>query len=349
MRGMILARLTIMRAEHIADRVYRLCTLMVNVYFVEAVSGSWALVDTGMRGYAGTIRREAERLFDSPPIAILLTHGHFDHIGGLPWLAKHWGVPVYAHPLELPYLTGRSSYPPPDPTVGGGSQSWISPIFPRGPIELDDWVHMLPQDGVVPGLPEWQWLLTGGHAPGHVSFFRERDRTLIAGDAVVTTRQESLINVMLQREIVWRPPAYYTCDWAAARRSVETIAALDPEVLATGHGRAMRGALMRLELRNLVADFDFIMPMSGRYIPYAAVTDHGGVIRVPPRVGVSPAQIGIATVIGAAGIGLAWYVRTRLSRQSSAVSPLSSAVGQPSSVAGLQSSVVGPAGRLRLD
>ena len=300
-----------MRAEHIADGVYRLCTLMVNVYFVRAASGSWALVDTGLRGYAETIRREGDRLFDSPPLAILLTHGHFDHTGGLPSLAIRWGVPVYAHPLELPYLTGRSSYPPPDPTVGGGSQSWISPFFPRGPIELDDWVHMLPADGVVPGLPDWQWLLTTGHAPGHVSFFRERDRTLIAGDAVVTTRQESLINVMLQREIVWRPPAYSTCDWAAARRSVETIAALDPEVLATGHGHAIRGALMRLQLRNLVDDFDYVMPMSGRYIPFPAVTDHSGVVHVPPRVGISRAQIGIATALGVAGIGLAWYAMTR--------------------------------------
>ena len=98
-----------MRAEHIAEGVYRLCTLMVNVYFVESASRSWALVDTGIRGYTATIRREAERLFDSPPLAILLTHGHFDHIGGLPKLASEWGVPVYAHPLELPYLTGRSS------------------------------------------------------------------------------------------------------------------------------------------------------------------------------------------------------------------------------------------------
>ncbi|PYQ78169.1 MAG: hypothetical protein DMG01_12275 [Acidobacteria bacterium] len=107
MRGMILARPKFMRAEQIADGVYRLCTLMVNVYFVEAASGSWALVDTGMRGYSGAIRREAERLFDSPPLAILLTHGHFNHTGGLPGLANRWGVPVYAHPLELPGIVDQ--------------------------------------------------------------------------------------------------------------------------------------------------------------------------------------------------------------------------------------------------
>ncbi len=91
------------------------------------------LVDTGLRGSAGRIRRAAERLFNPPPLAILLTHGHFDHVGGLPQLARDWGVPVYAHPLEMPYLTGVSPYPPPDPTVGGGTQSWLSPLYPRGP------------------------------------------------------------------------------------------------------------------------------------------------------------------------------------------------------------------------
>jgi glyoxylase-like metal-dependent hydrolase (beta-lactamase superfamily II) len=273
---------------------------MVNVYFVDAGSGSWALVDTGIRGYAGHIRREAERLFTSPPVAILLTHGHFDHIGGLPRLARRWGVPVYAHRLEMPYLTGRSKYPPPDPTVGGGAQSWLSPLFPRRPIDLDRHAHILPSNGAVPGLPEWKWLLTDGHSPGHVSFFRESDRTLIAGDAVVTVKQESTTDILTQRRIVWRPPAYYTCDWIAARRSVEKLAALDPNVLATGHGYALSGPEMQTALRNLAARFDEVMPSTGRYVPYPAIADESGVVHVPPRSGIA-----VTTGTVAAGVGVA--------------------------------------------
>lgn len=304
-----------MRPEPVADGVYRLRTLMVNVYLVaDRDSRSWVLVDTGIRGYTGAIRRAAARLFGAPPAAILLTHGHFDHIGGLPALACDWGVPVYAHPLELPYLTGRSPYPPPDPTVGGGTQSWMSPLYPRGPVDLSGLVHMLPENGAVPGLAQWQWIRTDGHSAGHVSFFRESDRTLIAGDAVVTTRQESTIDVLLQRECVSRPPAYFTPDWEAARRSVEALAVLDPEVLATGHGRVLHGPLMRAELRSLADHFEAAMPSSGRYVPYPAIADERGVVHVPPRVGWSPEQTAIAVCIGAAAAAAAWTVVRRRTR-----------------------------------
>jgi glyoxylase-like metal-dependent hydrolase (beta-lactamase superfamily II) len=298
-----------------ADLAY-LRVAIVNVLLYGAPGAGdreWVLIDAGLKGSADQIARATEERFGAGvrPSGIVLTHGHFDHVGALRELAERWDAPVYAHDLELPYLTGRSAYPPPDPTVGGGAMARLSRFYPRGPIDLGERVRSLPADGSVPGMPGWRWVHTPGHTAGHVSLFRDFDRTLIAGDAVVTTRQESLISVMLRRQIVWRPPAYNTCDWAAARRSVETIAALDPEVLATGHGRAMRGALMRLELRNLVDNFDYVMPMSGRYIPYPAVTDRSGVVHVPPRVGVSPAQIGLATALGAAGIGLAWFARAR--------------------------------------
>jgi glyoxylase-like metal-dependent hydrolase (beta-lactamase superfamily II) len=312
---MLVAAYRSMTAEQIAPGVFRLRTLMVNVYLVaDGLSPTgWTLIDTGLPGYAAAIRREAARVFERAPSAILMTHGHFDHTGGLPQLADGWRVPIYAHPLELPYLTGESPYPPPDPTVGGGAQSWLSPLFPRGPIDLGRRVHMLPENGVVPTLPGWRWLLTDGHSPGHVSFFRESDRILIAGDAAVTTRQESLIDVLRQRPIVWRPPAYFTCDWAAARQSVHRLAALQPNVLASGHGVPLEGAAMRGALRDLADGFDVVMPASGRYVRLPAVTDAHGIVRVPPRppLVMNPAVIAAGVSVAAVGLAMVAAARRR--------------------------------------
>jgi glyoxylase-like metal-dependent hydrolase (beta-lactamase superfamily II) len=308
-----------MHAEKLAPGLYRLRTLIVNLYFVrDRISGDWALVDAGLPGHAGRIRRAAQQLFGTTrPRAILLTHGHFDHVGSLGPLVKEWDVPIFAHVLELPYLTGRSAYPPPDPTVGGGALAWMSPLYPRGPFHFEGAVRPLPHDGVVPGMPEWQWLPTPGHAPGHVSFFRHQDRALIAGDAVVTTREESLWNTLLERTEVWRPPAYFTPDWTSARRSVETIAALDPEVLATGHGQPLKGPVMRRALRNLADCFDRVMPSSGRYVPYPAVSDERGVVHVPPKPGfaMTPATLATAGVGAAVGVGLMALALRRAQRR----------------------------------
>ena len=73
------------------------------------------------------------------------------------------------------------------------------------------------------GLPGWRVIETPGHSPGHVSLFRESDGVLIAGDAFVTTKQESLLAVMTQRQELRGPPMYFTCDWDAARESVQKL------------------------------------------------------------------------------------------------------------------------------
>jgi len=285
--------------------------MMVNVYFVSDESGGWTLVDAGLRPYTDRIRRAARELYGSrPPSAIVLTHGHFDHIGGLPQLAREWGVPVYAHPLEQPYLTGRSSYPPPDPNAGGGGWSLLSWSFPRGPLDLGGLARMLPEDGTVPTLPGWRWIHTPGHSPGHASLFRDSDKTLLAGDAVVTTKQESVFDVLTQRQIVWRPPAYYTIDWDAAGRSVALLATLQPEVLATGHGTPLAGAAMRRALDRLAERFDSFVPSSGRYVHEPAITNENGVVHVPPPV-VGPANVAAGLAAVAAGAALAVYARRR--------------------------------------
>ncbi len=53
--------------------------------------------DAGLTGTATLIAR---------PAAIVLTHGHFDHVGAMRALAERWDAPIVAHPQELPLTSG---------------------------------------------------------------------------------------------------------------------------------------------------------------------------------------------------------------------------------------------------
>jgi glyoxylase-like metal-dependent hydrolase (beta-lactamase superfamily II) len=269
----------------------------------------WVLIDAGLPGSASRINRAAAQWIGglTPPSAIVLTHGHFDHVGALRSLAQVWDVPVYAHYLELPYLTGRSAYPPPDPTVGGGAMATLSRFYPRGPINLGSRVRALPEDGSVPGMPGWRWIHTPGHTPGHVALFREEDRTLIAGDAFVTTKQESAFAALTYRPEIHGPPAYFTPDWTASRRSVERLAALEPELVVTGHGPPLSGESMRRELHRLAREFERrAVPGYGRYVGHPAISDVTGVVAVPP-----PVPDPLARLLLAVGAGLLLAVAVR--------------------------------------
>lgn len=299
--------------QELTPDVARVLLVMVNAYLVGRRDGPWVLVDAGLPGQARTLLRVArERFGDRPPEAIVLTHGHFDHIGALRDLLEVWNVPVYAHRLELPYLTGRSAFPPPDVTVGGGLMALSSPLFPPGPFDFGDRVRELPTDGSIPGMPGWRWLHTPGHSPGHVSLWREEDGTLIVGDAFVTTPQESMLGALTQfPKEVRRPPAYYTPDWERARESVRRLSALRPNVAATGHGSPMWGKLLRAELAVLAARFDEIArPARGRYVFRPALTDENGVRElppVPPRDPKAPRRVGAAV----AGLGVLMWLMLR--------------------------------------
>jgi glyoxylase-like metal-dependent hydrolase (beta-lactamase superfamily II) len=259
----------VVKIENLGPNVIGLRLLLVNVYAIDTPSGEWMLIDTGIPHTAGRIRHWVEEHLSQGrrPQAIFLTHGHFDHTGSVEELAAEWDVPVYVHSLETPYVTGVSEYPPPDPFVGGGLMALVSKLYPRGPINLGSRVQLLPDNGIVPGFPEWRWIHTPGHTIGHVSLFREQDRFLIAGDAFVTTKQESFLAVATQRPELHGPPAYYTTDWDAARESVERLAALSPMTVATGHGQPLMGPDVANRLNELAANFDTVArPSSGKYV-----------------------------------------------------------------------------------
>ncbi len=251
--------------DAIAPGLQGLKITFVNVFGVTHPDGSWTLIDAALPLSAGRIKSWAEKSFGRAPNAIVLTHGHFDHAGAAKDLADEWNIPIYAHPLEFPYLTGQKEYPAPDWKAGGGVMPLMSPTLPRGPIDLRARLQPLPEEGaklsqcVLTELPGWTLLHTPGHTPGHVSFFRESDGTLLVGDAFCTTKAESFFAAnFAQPAELHGPPSYFTSDWGAAMRSVRKLAGLQPKMVAPGHGKPLGGAGVASALEKLAADFERI-------------------------------------------------------------------------------------------
>lgn len=297
--------------------------VFVNYYIIkDETSGAYALVDAGLKWSAGAINKMAKEIIGEKgrPSAIILTHGHFDHVGAVKQLAEEWNVPIYAHPLEIPYLTGKSAYPPPDPSVGGGAMASMSFLYPKGPIDVSDYVEKLPDDNSIPGFPEWKYVHTPGHTAGHISLYREQDKVLIAGDAFVTTKAESAICALSGLPSLSGPPKYLTPNWAAAKVSVMKLAALDPEIVASGHGKPMQGEEMRLELNNLSRHFDKLaVPATGRYVNEPAVTNENGVVSIPKAIEEMPMVVKtLGVALGLIAIGFIAYQQVKRVRESEA-------------------------------
>ena len=270
-----------------APGIIRVPVLFVNAYLVDVSpndpSHGWFLVDTGLPSLGGkeVQRAAAHRYGDRPPHAIVLTHGHFDHAGSARMLSSAWRATVYAHSLELPYLTGRSDYPPADPTVGGAF-AMMSRTFPCRGTDLGARVQFLPDHGSIPELPGWRAIHTPGHTAGHISLWRDADKTLLAGDALATMNQESWTRSVTMPLELRPPPAALTTDWHAARQSVHRLCMLRPHTIVAGHGLPMVGSEVADAFEVFAANFS--PPRRGRYVRQPVYADNRGVVSVPPPV-----------------------------------------------------------------
>jgi glyoxylase-like metal-dependent hydrolase (beta-lactamase superfamily II) len=227
-----------------------------NVYFVRSGS-SWVLIDAASANSGRLIRQTAESLFgaNTRPISILLTHDHPDHVGSALELACLWGCLVYMHPDELPLaiaedLSTIEKYANPIdywiilPLLRAMPRRWVKSMLSRD--NLKDVARAFDPGAAVPGLPDWQCIPTPGHTPGHIAFFRTSDRILITGDAIVTVDLNSFWGFMfwclrINKQRVSGPPWYSTRNGQEAKKSIAALAALEPSILASGHGKPMKG------------------------------------------------------------------------------------------------------------
>jgi hypothetical protein len=91
------------------------------------------------------------------------------------------------------------------------------------------------------------------------------------------------------------------------------LAALDPEIVATGHGHPMYGEEMRNALHRLARRFDELaQPAAGRYVNEPAVTDETGVLYLPARTETVPSALRIVGIsLAVASLGYILYTQLR--------------------------------------
>lgn len=142
--------------------------LQENTWVVCGPDGSCVVVDPGFLD-----EREKERLlscFDEHrPAAVLLTHGHPDHVYGVAWMQQRYGVPVYMHPDDvrtLDYFNRVVKYglPAPDRNFSVTTVTEGSEVEAAG--------------------MRFKVIGTPGHSPGSVCWLMEAEKVLFSGDTL---------------------------------------------------------------------------------------------------------------------------------------------------------------------
>ena len=207
--------------------------LACNCYVLAQRQGSDAIiVDPGQRAF-GPLRRilDENRL---TPAAVLLTHGHIDHLWSAQKVADTFGCPVFIHPEDRYMLT--------DPIRGFGpriAQMAFGALFrePKQVVELERDGQLLDLGGLAVTVDH-----TPGHTPGHVSLLHPDSGVLITGDSIFN----------MNGRMTWPFKAFCT-DFPLNRRTSAVLADLDYTTAAFTHGpqidtsarEAVRGFLRR--------------------------------------------------------------------------------------------------------
>jgi glyoxylase-like metal-dependent hydrolase (beta-lactamase superfamily II) len=186
------------------------------------------LVDAGMPGHG---KKLPGRLSGHTITAHTLTHAHPDHVGGSKNVIDALGVPFWAPAGDADAVERGVAVPRDTPFK---KLAALGARFKPVPI-----ARQLHEGDEVAGFTV---LDTPGHSPGHISFWRESDRTLICGDVWFN------INFATMKPRLGPPFRLPTVDPERNRQSMQRLADLQPETVGFGHGPVMTGAASQLRV-----------------------------------------------------------------------------------------------------
>jgi glyoxylase-like metal-dependent hydrolase (beta-lactamase superfamily II) len=225
---------------HLAEAagVHRIEHACVNFYIVDE-GQRLTIVDAGHPRSWAVLMRALDQLNRRPSDieAIVLTHGHFDHVGFAERARRQLGVPVWVptpdlgiarNPWRYPHERSRAVHAMTHPTFLAvfAAMGAAGAPFVRGVGDMRTY-----QDGDVldvPGRP--RAIATPGHTPGHASLMLEPQGALLAGDAIVSWNPYT---GRRGAQIVSRA-ATGASDQALA--SLDQIADTDAAIVLCGHG-----------------------------------------------------------------------------------------------------------------
>ncbi|HEV3117862.1 MAG TPA: MBL fold metallo-hydrolase [Gemmataceae bacterium] len=188
---------------------------LFNIYLAEDV-----LIDAGTRWARGRILSQVR---GRPVRMVALTHCHPDHQGCAKAICEKFDIPLACHEADLLMVEGRAPMQPYNRILKLGLRVWAGPPYPVA--------RVLHDGDEVAG---FRVIHAPGHTAGHVMFFRESDRVLIAGDVLAN------IHFITGKPGLRQPPAAFCVDAAENRRSIQKLIDLDPKVVCFGHGPPLR-------------------------------------------------------------------------------------------------------------
>lgn len=236
-----------MITRHVVPGVHQVAQASTNLYLI-VEDDAVTLIDAGLpRMWDETTQALASvgRSWQDVQ-GIVLTHGHFDHLGIASRAVAEHRIPIWAHPADLRIVERPYRYRPGKPRL-------LYPfLHPRSIPHLASVVRAggLRVQGVVPDheLVDGQTLdlpgrpvvvATPGHTDGHCVLHLPAKGIVFTGDALVTL---DLYSGRTGPRVVGQAGTH---DATTARRSLEIIGSIDATVVAPGHGAPWHGGAAR--------------------------------------------------------------------------------------------------------